>query len=1225
MKKTNRRVIKGICTFLSVVIMMNSVNVSNVWAQSVQDKNIQEIGTEKLWENDRCRIMFALQDQWDGGYTAKIIVQNTSDSPIENWHLAISKIPQIQNLWGAGMVDVECETGRGSLNVTVFKNLGWNQDIAVGESVSFGYTASESFDGFPEMCELAVEKQLVSETDYEIEYIVTNDWSTGYTANLCITNISDQTIEDWQVSFDLPYTISDIWNGKISSYEEGRYIVKNKADNQNITPGQTLRVGFMVSVGKASDMPENILLEQFALTGKIDTYGDNKESDDSKEDENSTNDGADIIGTIDGVDKVVLEINTNSFDLNAAMQMYLTEGRVKNLSGLLRGVGQVESLIYEVTDLNGIKVDEGIITVQKNWEIPHIGLVLGINIITVTAVCKDQEKISQQIYLMNFNKENMENADVDMSDVDGDEIENYFESIFGTDPFLADTDGDGLTDSEELFLIGTDPLKIDTDENGITDDKEDFDDDGLNNAEEMKAGSNVLYPDTDGDGLNDGDEIKKYYTDPVVADTDGDKLKDGDDIRLKFDPLNPDTDGNGIWDGDEIVYQTYTKELDQERKSGVTQVSVSMECAGAINEQIWIQNAYNLDMRSTNVVGLFGAPVVIEAENEFDEATITFTYDEAELGEISEDNLRIMWYDKENDIYHILEEETVLDTESNTLSYTTTHFSTWMVVDKRAWWESMRKDLGYTVAEEYKYFYCSRGYAINELDFMGIPEGVMPGSEHLYIMYYGTAKYRIAGGSSYDLLEERTTFNKYLKQPGLEVLDMMLDGMGNDNSISTEKEIYFANKKDLEYSSEIVEKAKQYRVKLVFITHSEDNYNLRRMANETGGRCIYVRIYTESDVNMEVVQQLNSMARRQLSDSLYDTDGDRLPDMYENKGIRLSNGEIVYLDHKKYDTDDDGISDYIEVGGLPKKETYTVDGETFNIDINRGGTYDTLSPEFIYVDGTVNSDGSVIDEKMNYVSWSENFYYDKYVREIELKLFNDPKTASGDAGVHNLYWDKLSHIDDDKIETYAFVNSLLIIMISQSWDINASNCFYTYLCNEGGPCRGCKEGATRDYIKADYMLRIHSEQLNSVYACFEENMKNLKLVTEGGLNEYNKEMYIALSPKVVWSGCAYPEYQDMTAKDVLGAGLNIAAFGIFHSAQASVTAHCTYDAGTGEYKMECIYYIEDFYDFTNFIMLYEEDALGISRSYETFGVIEADAVWCQGQNLNWKSVLKIFS
>ena len=55
--------------------------------------------------------------------------------------------------------------------------------------------------------------------------------------------------------------------------------------------------------------------------------------------------------------------------------------------------------------------------------------------------------------------------------------------------------------------------------------------------------------DTDGDGLTDWEEVKRHHTDPREADTDGDGLLDGYEVQNGTDPQNPDSDNDGIPDG----------------------------------------------------------------------------------------------------------------------------------------------------------------------------------------------------------------------------------------------------------------------------------------------------------------------------------------------------------------------------------------------------------------------------------------------------------------------------------------------------------------------------------------------------------------------------------------------------------------------------------------------------------------------------------------------------
>ena len=68
-----------------------------------------------------------------------------------------------------------------------------------------------------------------------------------------------------------------------------------------------------------------------------------------------------------------------------------------------------------------------------------------------------------------------------------------------------------------MISIVLEPTLSDTDENGTNDGEEDTDGDGLTNLEEIALGSSITRSDTDGDGLSDGDEIRLYLTDPLLA------------------------------------------------------------------------------------------------------------------------------------------------------------------------------------------------------------------------------------------------------------------------------------------------------------------------------------------------------------------------------------------------------------------------------------------------------------------------------------------------------------------------------------------------------------------------------------------------------------------------------------------------------------------------------------------------------------------------------------
>jgi len=67
---------------------------------------------------------------------------------------------------------------------------------------------------------------------------------------------------------------------------------------------------------------------------------------------------------------------------------------------------------------------------------------------------------------------------------------------------------------------------------------EDPDGDGLTIAQEQTAGTNPLLYDSDGDGLSDYEEIHTYFTNPMLFDTDGDGVSDSAELAAGTDPTN---------------------------------------------------------------------------------------------------------------------------------------------------------------------------------------------------------------------------------------------------------------------------------------------------------------------------------------------------------------------------------------------------------------------------------------------------------------------------------------------------------------------------------------------------------------------------------------------------------------------------------------------------------------------------------------------------------------
>ncbi|NND54026.1 MAG: hypothetical protein HKN56_03520 [Gammaproteobacteria bacterium] len=113
-----------------------------------------------------------------------------------------------------------------------------------------------------------------------------------------------------------------------------------------------------------------------------------------------------------------------------------------------------------------------------------------------------------------------------------------------------DSDGDGLRDDYETAM-GLDPTDP-------ADGEADADSDGLDLAGEVTRGTDPTNPDSDGDGLSDGDEVSIWFSDPGSVDSDGDQLTDGWEVDNGLDPtranaFTADADDDGITDLNEFI------------------------------------------------------------------------------------------------------------------------------------------------------------------------------------------------------------------------------------------------------------------------------------------------------------------------------------------------------------------------------------------------------------------------------------------------------------------------------------------------------------------------------------------------------------------------------------------------------------------------------------------------------------------------------------------------
>jgi len=152
-----------------------------------------------------------------------------------------------------------------------------------------------------------------------------------------------------------------------------------------------------------------------------------------------------------------------------------------------------------------------------------------------------------------------------------------------------DTDADGILNSNDNCPTIPNPNQLDNDNDGLGDvcDPDD-DNDGLTDVEEAALGTNPFLQDTDGDGLLDGEEVNIYFTNPLLKDSDKDGYNDNVEVAAGSDPNSAtsipgsnsgDVNGDGVVDVrdlllmQKIVLGTRTATTDEQLRGDIAPLS----------------------------------------------------------------------------------------------------------------------------------------------------------------------------------------------------------------------------------------------------------------------------------------------------------------------------------------------------------------------------------------------------------------------------------------------------------------------------------------------------------------------------------------------------------------------------------------------------------------------------------------------------------------------------
>jgi len=190
-----------------------------------------------------CRIGF--QHAWDGGLSLQgIQVTNHSVDATLGWNACItfSREVAIDKAWGVEHVLPQGQS-------VCLSNAHFNGALNSDESAFFGLIAEVGNNDIDVLGCLAEPVVAKPDETLDCQYSVTENWETGFVAEVTVTNKTEETLRGWEVQYRLEHDaeMNQLWEADMTVGGDGTLSARNRSWNAQIDSGGSQTFGMLVN------------------------------------------------------------------------------------------------------------------------------------------------------------------------------------------------------------------------------------------------------------------------------------------------------------------------------------------------------------------------------------------------------------------------------------------------------------------------------------------------------------------------------------------------------------------------------------------------------------------------------------------------------------------------------------------------------------------------------------------------------------------------------------------------------------------------------------------------------------------------------------------------------------------------------------------------------------------------------------------------------------------